>query len=63
MLKALADALHSAVPVVRKRRVKADRLGVLVAAALSSCGTGYRLYVAVAVSTTRKERRGLESER
>src|SRR5690242_7754493 len=40
MLKAFADAEQRAVPVVRKRRVRAESDGVAVAAVLSSCGTG-----------------------
>lgn len=63
MLKAFADAEHSAVPDVRKSRVSVERDGVAVAAGASSPGTGYSEYAAVAVRTTRKERRGFESER
>jgi hypothetical protein len=63
MLKAFADAEHSAVPDVRKRSVRVEREGVAVAAGASSCGTGYNEYAAVAVRTTRKESRGFDSER
>jgi hypothetical protein len=63
MLKAFADAEHSAVPEVRNKSVRVERDGVAVAAVDSSCGTGYSEYAAVAVSTTRKERRGFDSER
>jgi hypothetical protein len=63
MLKALADAEHSAVPDVRKSKVSVEREDVDVAAGARSSGTGCREYAAVAVRTTRKERRGLESER
>jgi hypothetical protein len=63
MLKAFADAEHSAVPDVRKNSVRVERDGVAVAAGASSPGTGYREYAAVAVRTTRKERRGFDSER
>jgi hypothetical protein len=63
MLKAFAEAEHSAVPDVRNKRVRVESDGVAVAAGASSCGTGYNEYAAVAVSTTRKESRGLERER
>jgi hypothetical protein len=63
MLRALAEDEHSAVPVVRKKRVRVDSDGVAVAAGASSPGTGYKEYAAVAVSTTRKLRRGFDSER
>jgi len=63
MLKAFADAEHSAVPDVRKNSVRVEREGVAVAAGASSPGTGYSEYAAVAVRTTRKERRGFDSER
>jgi hypothetical protein len=35
-----ADAAHNVVPVVRKRRVRVDRLGVSVREGLRSSGTG-----------------------
>lgn len=38
-----AEAEHSAVPVVRKRRVKAEREGEVVVVGRRSAGTGYRL--------------------
>jgi len=63
MLNAFADAEHSAVPDVRKKSVRVESDGVAVAAGASNCGTGYNEYAAVAVRTTRKERRGFESER
>jgi hypothetical protein len=59
----LADAEHSAVPDVRKKSVRVESEGVAVAAGASSPGTGYSEYAAVAVSTTRKVRRGFDSER
>jgi hypothetical protein len=40
MLKALAEAEHSAVPEVRKKRVRVEREGVAVAAGARSPGTG-----------------------
>ena len=63
MLKAFAEAEHSAVPDVRKNRVRVESEGVAVAAGASSPGTGYSEYAAVAVRTTRKDRRGFDSER
>lgn len=43
ILKAFADAAHSVVPVVRKRRVSGDKEGVSVAEGRRSSGTGYKL--------------------
>jgi hypothetical protein len=63
MLSAFAEAEHSAVPDVRKKSVRVEREGVAVAAGANSPGTGYNEYAAVAVRTTRKDRRGFDSER
>ena len=63
ILSAFALALVKKVPVVKKRSVRALRLGVWVAAVLNIVGTGYRVYAAVAVRTTRNVRRGFESDR
>ena len=63
MLRAFAEAEHSAVPDVRKKRVRVERDGAAVAAGASSPGTGYKEYAAVAVRTTRKDRRGFDRER
>jgi len=51
------------VPDVRKKSVRVERDGVAVAAGASRPGTGYSEYAAVALRTTRKERRGFDSER
>ena len=63
MLKVFAEAAHNEVPVVRKRRVRVESDGVSVSEGDSISGTGYKEYVAHAVSTTRTERRGFERER
>lgn len=42
MLKAFADAAHSAVPVVRNRRVRVESEGASVDDGCRSSGTGYR---------------------
>lgn len=63
MLRAFAEAEQSAVPDVRKKSVRVESEGVAVAAGASSPETGYKEYAAVAVRTTRKERRGFDSER
>lgn len=63
MLKAFADAEHSAVPDVRNSRVSVESEGVAVAAGASNWGTGYNEYAAVAVRTTRKESRGFDNDR
>jgi hypothetical protein len=63
MLKAFALAAERAVPEVRKRSVRVLRLGVSVKEGCRSAGTGYKEYEAIAVSTTRTESRGFESER
>lgn len=63
MLKAFADAEHSAVPEVRNSSVRVESDEVDVAAGASSSGTGYNEYAAVAVRTTRKESRGFVNER
>ena len=43
MFRVLAEAEQRAVPVVRKRRVSADREGDVVVVGRRSAGTGYRL--------------------
>jgi hypothetical protein len=48
---------------VRKKRVRVESDGVSVAEGWRSSGTGYKEYDAIAVSTTRTERRGFERER
>ena len=40
MLRALADEQHSAVPVVRKRRVRVERDGAAVTVGARRAGTG-----------------------
>jgi hypothetical protein len=58
-----ADAAHSAVPVVRKRKVRVEREGASVRDGDSISGTGYNEYVAHDVRTTRTAKRGFERER
>lgn len=63
MFSAFALAEHSVVPVVRNSSVSGLKLGVSVMLGVSISGTGYRAYVAIALSTTRTVRRGFESDR
>lgn len=63
MLRALALAEQSAVPVVRNNSVSGLRLVVSVMDGVSISGTGYSAYGTMAVRTTRVESRGFESER
>ncbi len=63
MFKAFAEAQQSAVPEVRKMRVKADREGDAVDDGKRSAGTGYNEYAVAVVRTIKKERRGFERER
>jgi hypothetical protein len=63
MLKALALAEQSVVPIVRNNNVKGLKLGVSVVLGESISGAGYKAYVAMAVRTTSIVNRGLESER
>lgn len=63
IFKAFAEALQSAVPDVRKTRVKADKEGEAVVVANRRAGTGYSEYAVAVVRMIRKERRGFESER
>lgn len=60
MFRALALAQQRAVPVVRLRRMSGDSD---IAAERGVAATGKRVYAAVVVRTTRKERRGLERAR
>ena len=60
MLRALAEAQESAVPVVRLRSVSGERF---IVAEKGLMATGNKEYAVVVVSTMRKLRRGLERER
>ncbi len=64
MLRALAEAEQSVVPVVKNRRVRGLRFGASARAVdVRKEGTGYKAYGAMAVRTTRTVRRGFERER
>lgn len=63
MFREFAEAEQSAVPVVRKSRVRGLRDGASVTVGDRNAGTGYNAYEAMAVRTTRTVRRGFESDR
>ena len=63
MFKVFAEAICRNVPLVRNKSVSVLSDGASVTDVLSNAGTGYIEYDAVAVRTTRKASRGLESAR
>ena len=63
MFRAFAEAQQSAVPDVRKTKVRAESDGDIVVEGSRRAGTGYREYADAVVRTIKAESRGFERDR